>query len=93
MRETSGMTGGAELKERHDFWNGARYAAEELAWPLAILSGYAAHVQGLRWWFSVPIGIAAFLIVARYYGRKEEAAEDAYYRVARLGRYAGGDGP
>ena len=31
--------------------------------------------------------LATFFVVARYFGRREEAAEDAYYRAAELGRY------
>lgn len=75
------------LKERHLFWSGARYAAEELAWPIAILAGFLADAKGLQWWASVPIGIAAFFLIARYFGRREEAAEDAYHREKGIGRY------
>lgn len=75
-------------KEHYDFWSGARYVAEELAWPLAILAGLLANAYGAKWWVAVPVGIAVFFLVARYYGRREEAAEDAYHRSARIGRYA-----
>ena len=84
------MGGGTDLeklKEQHDFWSGARYAAEELAGPIAILAGWVAHAEGLRWWLSVPIAIGAFIVVARYFGRREEAAEDAYERATGTGKY------
>ena len=78
------------VQERYHFWRGARYAAEELAWPLAALAGWVAHLEGLRWWLSVPIAVAVFFAVARYYGRREEAAEDAYERATGTGKYRRG---
>ncbi len=79
-----------DLKERYDFERGARWAAEEgrLAWIIAIETGWLVKVYSHRWWLAVVVGVAAFFLLARYFGRREEAAEDAYNRAASLGRYA-----
>jgi hypothetical protein len=77
-----------QLKERHDFERGARWATEEgCAWILAIETGLIVDDHWHHGWLSVVVGIATFFVVARYFGRREEAAEDAYYRAAELGRY------
>ena len=84
------MNGGTDLeklKEQQNFWSGARYAAEELAWPIGILAGWVSYAEGLRWWMSVPIAIVVFFGVVRYFGRREEAAEDAYERATGTGKY------
>lgn len=86
---TEGFSQLAELKERYDFERGARWATEEnLAWVIAIETGWLVKVYSHHWWLAVAVGIAAFFILARYFGRREEAAEDAYNRAAALGRYA-----
>ena len=79
----------AELKECHDFERGARWAAEEsLAWIVSIETGWLVTAHGHSWWLGVAIGIATFFLVARYFGRREERAEDAYNKAAGIGRYA-----
>lgn len=79
----------ADLKGRYDFERGARWAAEEsLAWVIATETGWISQVYGHRWWLTVAVGVAAFFLVARFFGRREEAAEDAYHRAAGLGKYA-----
>ncbi len=78
-----------DLKERYDFERGARWAAEEnLARVVAFETGWLVKVYNHHWWLAAVVGIAAFFILARYFGRREEAAEDAYNRAAALGRYA-----
>ena len=77
-----------ELKERYDFERGARWAAEEsLAWIIAFETGWLIQIYSHRWWLAVVVGIAAFFLVARFFGRREEIAEDAYHRAAGLGKY------
>jgi hypothetical protein len=78
-----------QLKERHDFERGARWATEEVcAWIVAFETGLLVKYGWHHWWLSVIVGIATFFAFARYFGRREEAAEDAYYRAAELGRYS-----
>lgn len=80
-----------QLKERHDFERGARWATEEVcAWIVAIETGLLVNDHVRHWWPSVLVGVVTFFAFARYFGRREEAAEDAedaYYRAAELGRY------
>jgi hypothetical protein len=77
-----------ELKERHDFERGARWAAEEnLAWVIAAESAWLAHLYEHQWWLTAVVGVGSFFLIARYFGRREESAEDAYYKAAGLGRY------
>jgi hypothetical protein len=78
-----------QLKERHDFERGARWATEEVcAWIVAFETGLLVNDGWHHLWLSVIVGIATFFAFARYFGRREEAAEDAYYRAAELGRYS-----
>ena len=76
-----------ELKERYDFERHASWAAEEsLAWVIAVDTGWLVQVYSHRWWLAVVVGFCCVLS-----GRpilRQEAAEDAYYRAAGLGRYA-----
>ena len=62
--------------------------AEELAWPLAILSGVAAHLRWDSWFISIPVVIGAYVLTVYRYRRRAAAAEDRYFRAAGLGKYA-----
>jgi hypothetical protein len=63
-----------QLKERHDFERGERWATEEVcAWIVAIETGLLVNDRWHHWWLSVIVGIATFFVVARYFGRREEA--------------------
>lgn len=84
----------ADLKERFDFARGARWAAEEhLAWIIGAETGFLVGIYFHRWWLGILAGVAAFFLVARYFGRREEAAEDAYNRATSQGKYFRGEPP
>lgn len=76
------------VKERYDEAYGALGAAEEIGWPLAVVTAYVAHER----WHSLIATIAVFFAVyyfATYrYRRIEKRAQDDYHRLVGLGKYA-----
>jgi hypothetical protein len=56
-----------QLKERHDFERGARWATEDFfAWVVAFETGLLVNAGWHHWWLSVIAGIATIFAFARY---------------------------
>lgn len=78
-----------ELKQRSEVADAQLGVAEELGWPLGIFVGIAVYLHWSSWLFAVPSAIGAYALAIYRYRRKSAQAEDAYYRVVGLGKYAG----
>ncbi len=62
--------------------------AEELGWPIGILSAYAVNLKWhWPWYLCIPLAIAIYFAVRYQYAKREAAAEDAHHRAAKLGKY------
>ena len=62
--------------------------AEELAWPLANFAGLVAQFYWDSWLLSAPVAIGAYVLTVYRYRRRSAAAEDRYFRIAGLRKYA-----
>ncbi len=81
------MTDVSELEEASKIADAELGVAEELGWGLAGLAAIIVHIKVDNWWLTVAsFGLAYWLITLRY-RRRSAAAEDAYYRAAKLGKY------
>jgi uncharacterized ion transporter superfamily protein YfcC len=63
--------------------------AEELVWIVVILVWVAVHLKWDNWLLAAAASVAAYFLVVNPYRRVAAKAEDAYFRQARLGKYAG----
>jgi len=63
--------------------------AEELGWPLALLVATSAHLAWSSWVLTVVLAGAGYYLSTFRYRRESARAEDRYYKVAGLGKYAG----
>jgi hypothetical protein len=62
--------------------------AEELGWPMALFAGAAAHLAWSSWALTLLVVPLTYYCATFSYRRQSHRAEDAYYRAARLGKYA-----
>lgn len=62
--------------------------AEELVWPIVILTWAAVHLKWDSWILAAVITVAVYFLVTTPYRRAAAKAEDAYFRQAGLGKYA-----
>jgi len=63
--------------------------AEELGWAVAFLAGLIVYLKWDTWMGGIAGGVAAYWLATFQYRRAAAKAEDAYFRQAGLGRYAG----
>ena len=77
-----------ELEQRSQIADAQLGVAEDFSWFVAVLSGVAAHLKWESWFITVPVAVAAFVLATFKYRRAAAKAEDAYYRVAMLGKYS-----
>ena len=87
----AGMTE-TELKCQSDLADARLGVAEELWWPMAILAAIAIHMQWDNWLLTAASVIAVYFLVTHRYRRAADKAEDEYFRVAHLGKYASQSG-
>lgn len=81
------MSDEAELEKASKLADAELGVAEELGWVLAALAAGIVHIKVDNWWVTVAaFGIAYWLVTLRY-RKRSAAAEDAYYRAAKLGKY------
>jgi hypothetical protein len=78
----------AQLEKVADLAGARLGVAEDLAWPIAILSAIAVNLKwGWSWYIAIPLAIAVYFAVRHPYARAEARAEDNHHRAARLGKY------
>ena len=70
--------GPTEIRDRYHFWSGARYAAEEIGMYFGFLIGWVVKSELQSWWLAVPAGVISWWMLIRYFGSREEAAEEAF---------------
>ena len=78
-----------ELKHLSEVADAQLGVAEELGWPLSISVGIAVHLQWSNWLFTALSVVGTYVLAIYRYRRHSAQAEDAYYRAAGLGKYAG----
>lgn len=78
----------AELKHQSELANARLEVAEELWWSMAIVSATAAHLKWSNWFLTLALFVVVYFIVVYRYRKYADKAEDEYYKVAYLGKYA-----
>ena len=63
--------------------------AEELGWSADGFAALAAHLKWESWLVTVPVAVVVYLLAIYRYRKRAATAEDNYFRVAGLGKYAG----
>lgn len=76
-----------ELQQQSELANARLGVAEDLWWPMAISAATAAHLKWDNWFLNIAVVVAVYFLVTYKYRRAADAAEDNYFRVARLGKY------
>jgi hypothetical protein len=66
--------------------------AEDLGWPVALLSGLLVLIKFDSWLLALAGAVATYFLATWRYRRGAEAAEDKYFRAAGLGKYAKSSG-
>jgi hypothetical protein len=79
-----------ELQHRSEVADARLGVAEDLGWAIAAFGGIAAYLKWDSWLLSIAIAIAFYILAIFKYRKDAAKAEDAYYRVAKLGKYACG---
>ena len=78
----------AQLEKDADLASARLGVAEDLAWPIGILSAVAVNLKWeWPWYISIPLAIAVYFLVRLPYARAEARAEDVHHRAAILGKY------
>lgn len=77
-----------DLQHKSEIADARLGVAEEMAWPLALMGGTAAYLALSSWLLSAGVAIAVYVVACFRYRREADRAEDAYHRVARIGKYS-----
>jgi|RifCSPlowO2_12_1023861.scaffolds.fasta_scaffold81255_3 uncharacterized membrane protein len=76
-----------ELQHESELADARLGVAEELWWPMAIVTATGAHLKWDNWFLTIALVVAVYFLVTYRYRRAADKAEDEYFRVARLGKY------
>lgn len=79
---------GAELQHQSEVTDAELGVAEELGWAIAAFAALAAHLKWEAWLVTVPVAVGAYALSTYRFRKRAAAAEDRYYSVAGLGKYA-----
>lgn len=82
------MSDQLELQHQSELADARLSVAENLGWSMSILGATVAQLMWGNWFLTVPILVAVYFLVTLKYRREAAKAEDTYYRVAGLGKYA-----
>ena len=83
------MSSDEELERMSALADARLGVAEELVWLVVILVWVTVHLKWDSWMLAAVAAVAAYLLVTTPYRRAAAKAEDAYFRQAGLGKYAG----
>jgi hypothetical protein len=62
--------------------------AEDLGWPLAALAATSVYLNWESWLLALGVAVAGYVLATMKYRRDAAKAEDEYFRIAGLGKYA-----
>lgn len=83
------MSTDEELEHRSAIADARLGVAEHLGWTIAFLVGLAVYLRWNTWIGAVAAAAVAYWLATFEYRRAARKAEDAYFRQAGLGKYAG----
>ena len=62
--------------------------AEDLGWPLAALAATSVYLKWESWVLALGVAVAGYVLTTMKFRRDAAKAEDEYFRIAGLGKYA-----
>ena len=83
-----------EFEHRSQIADAKLGVAEDLGWLVAILFAVVVHQKWESWLFTIMAAIVSYISAIYKYRKDSLKAEDEYYQIANLGKYAkqhGGD--
>jgi len=87
MATLKAMSEEAELEHKSEIADAQLAVAEELAWPISMLSGAMARQFTDSWLIVIAIALAIFFFVIYPYRKRADQREDEYFKFAKLGKY------
>lgn len=76
-----------ELEDASKLADAELGVAEDLGWVIALLAACTAYLASGHWLLILGAGVIAYWLATTRYRRRAAAAEDAYFKVAKLGKY------
>ena len=77
-----------QLEEQSKIADAELGVAEELSWGIAILAGLLVYLKADAWYLALAAAGVAYWLATFRYRRKSAAAEEAFFKAAKLGKYA-----
>lgn len=77
----------AEVERRCDITAAKLSVAEELRLAVAAPFAYLVYLKYDSWVMATLVGIIIFLLIARWYEREYDMANDAYEQLTGTGKY------
>ena len=77
-----------KLQHQSELADARMGVAENFGWSMSFLGAIVAQLMWENWVLTISIFIAIYFLITFKYRREAEKAEDAYYRIAGLGKYA-----
>lgn len=76
-----------ELERQAEIAHAQLLVAKDFGVSISILMAVIAHLFGIMPFLWVPVAIATYYVVTLRYRQNASRSQDAYDRVARLGKY------
>jgi len=78
----------AELERQSELADARLGVAEDFAWVVSGLAGLVAYSLERSWLLAVAAFVVGFVVSVYPLRKAANKAEDAYFRAAKLGKYA-----
>ena len=79
----------SDLQQLSELADARLSVAEDLGWPLAALAATTVYLKWESLLVSFGIAVASYVLATMKYRRDAAQAEDEYFRIGGLGKYAG----
>lgn len=76
-----------DLEQKSKIADAELGVAEELGWGIALLAGAVGYLKADSWLVAIAVGVAAYYLSTLRYRRRSAAAEDSYFKAAKLGKH------
>jgi len=77
-----------DLQQLSELADARLSVAENLGWPLAALAATSVYLKWESWLLALCVAVVSYMLTTMKYRRDAAKAEDEYFRIAGLGKYA-----